>query len=77
MDDQRARFIIADHLAVRAAQVVEDAQFVTLGADSLDMISLTMRFEEEFNVRIPEDSVENCRTVGDCLALLRSCRVTA
>lgn len=71
MDDQRARSAIADHLAVPAASVTDEADFVALGADSLDMVSLTMRLEEEFNTHIPDDDIEDCRTVGDALALLR------
>lgn len=71
MDDQRARTVIADHLAVPASSVTDDADFIALGADSLDMVSLTMRLEEEFNTHIPDDGVEDCRTVSHALALLR------
>jgi acyl carrier protein len=72
LDDQRARAVIADHLAVPASSVTDDAGFVALGADSLDMVSLTMRLEEEFNTHIPDDGIEDCRTVGDALELLRT-----
>jgi acyl carrier protein len=71
MDDFRARAAIADHLAIPASSVTDDADFVSLGADSLDMVSLTMRLEEEFNTHIPDDDVEDCTTVGAALALLR------
>ncbi|MEO6359639.1 MAG: acyl carrier protein [Sphingomicrobium sp.] len=77
MDDQRARAIIADHFHLPLVHIRDDAEFVHLGADSLDMVSLTMRFEEEFNTHIPEDAVEDCRTVGDALAVLRSCLLPA
>ena len=72
MGEQRARFVIADHFAVPATSITDEADFVTLGADSLDMVSLTMRLEEEFNTHIPDDGVEDCRTVGDALAMLRA-----
>ncbi|MFL6735270.1 MAG: acyl carrier protein [Sphingomicrobium sp.] len=71
MDDQRIRSIIADHLGISASAVTDDADFVALGADSLDMVSLTMRFEEEFDIHIPEDGIEDCRTVSEALAMLR------
>jgi acyl carrier protein len=71
MDDQRARAAIADHLGVPAESITDDAGFVALGADSLDMVSLTMRLEEEFNTHIPDDDIEDCWTVGDALTLLR------
>ena len=73
MDDQRVRLVIADHLGIDTAAVSDDANFVALGADSLDMVSLTMRLEEEFNIHIPDDRVEDCTTVADALAMLRSC----
>ena len=71
MDEQRAKSIIADHFACPASSITDDADFVALGADSLDMVSLTMRLEEEFNTHIPDDTIEDCRTVGQALALLR------
>ena len=71
MDISRAHLIIADHLAVPAASITDEAEFVALGADSLDMVSLTLALEEEFNTHIPDDTIEDCRTVGDALALLR------
>ena len=72
MDDQRARLVIADHLAVPSSSVSDDADFLALGADSLDMVSLTMRLEEEFNTHIPEDGVEDCQTVGEALAMIKA-----
>jgi acyl carrier protein len=71
MDDERARGVIADHFGVPASAVTETADFLALGADSLDMVSLTMRLEEEFNIHIEDDHVEDCRTVADALSLVR------
>lgn len=71
MDDHRARSIIADHFHIPLERVRDQAEFVALGADSLDMVSLTMLFEEEFDIHIPEDAAENCATVGDALAMLK------
>ena len=36
-----------------------------LGADSLDVVDLVMSLEEEFDVEIPDEEVENIKTVGD------------
>ena len=72
MDDQRIRSVIADHLGIDTAAVTDDADFVALGADSLDMVSLTMRLEEELNIHIPEDAAETCPTVADALKMLRN-----
>ena len=42
------------------ASIVDD-----LGADSLDLVDLVMSLEEEFDVEIPDEQVENIKTVGD------------
>ena len=38
-----------------------------LGADSLDLVELIMRFEEEFGVEIPDEDTEKIVTVGDAI----------
>jgi acyl carrier protein len=68
---EAARTLIAEHLAVSLESVADDAIFaVDLGADSLDMVELAMRFEDELNIVIDDDESEICVTVGDALALL-------
>jgi len=69
MDDS-ARRLIAEHLGVTPSRVVDEAAFRDLGADSLDLVSLTMAFEEAFDLHIPDDQAEGCATVADALALL-------
>lgn len=71
MDLASARLLIADHLAVDVDAVRDDASFVTdLGADSLDMIELAMRFEEALNISIDDHESESCATVRDALDLI-------
>ena len=47
------------------AKIVED-----LGADSLDVVELLSRLEDEYGVVIPDDDVENLKTVADVAAEL-------
>lgn len=35
-----------------------------LGADSLDVVDLVMSIEDEFGVEVPDEEVENIKTVG-------------
>ena len=71
MDVARARAVIADHLAVSVAQVVDEADFFRdLQADSLDIVTLTMALEHEFDVHISDDEAERCGCVRDALTLL-------
>jgi len=71
--DQRLAFsVIADHFGVSVEQVTEQSLFTRdLGADSLDLIELSMRLEQEFGVQIGDDESEACPDVGSALQLLR------
>ncbi|MCI4660978.1 MAG: acyl carrier protein [Neomegalonema sp.] len=67
----RVKKIVAEHLGVEEAKVVESASFIDdLGADSLDTVELTMSFEEEFGVEIPDDAAEQIQTVGDAVKFI-------
>ena len=70
---EAAKTLIAEHFAVDRDLVADDATFAAdLGADSLDMVELAMRFEEELDIVIGDDESEACMTVADALALLAS-----
>ncbi len=49
--------IIVKSLHVDAARVTEDAYLSDLGAESLDLIEITMGIEEAFDIWIPEKSI--------------------
>jgi acyl carrier protein len=68
---EKARQLIAEHLDVPQPKIVEGASFRELGADSLDLVSLTMAFEEAFDLHIPDDQAESCETVADAFDLLK------
>lgn len=68
---ERIKEIIADKLMLDPEEVTEEASFVDdLGADSLDIVELIMEFEDEFGIEIPEEDVENIRTVGEAIAYI-------
>ena len=61
--------IIVDELGVDEAEVTENARFIEdLGADSLDFVELVMRFEEEFDIEIPDEDAEKIQGVRDAYA---------
>ncbi|MCM1334040.1 MAG: acyl carrier protein [Bacteroides sp.] len=63
---EKVKSIIVDQLDVDEAKVTMGANIQDdLGADSLDIVDLVMSFEEEFDLEIPDDQVENIKTVGD------------
>ena len=63
--------IIADQLDVEEEKVTTEAAIADdLGADSLDVVDLVMSLEEEFNIEIPDEEVENIKTVGDIVKFI-------
>ncbi len=36
-----------------------------LGADSLDVVELLMSIEDEFSIEVPDEEIENIKTIGD------------
>ena len=64
---EKVKNLIADQLDVADKDSITEASSITddLGADSLDVVDLVMALEDEFSVEIPEDEVENIKTVGD------------
>ena len=64
----KVKEIVADELSVDTGIVTPQARFVEdLGADSLDVVELVMRFEEEFEIEIPDEDAEKIATVGDAV----------
>ena len=58
--------ILCDQLDLEEEQVNEDSEVIDdLGADSLDIVDLVMTLEEEFDTEIPDEDIENLKTVGD------------
>jgi len=63
--EQRIKNIIVTQLGIKSEEIEAETLFVTdLGADSLDLIELTMAVEEEFNIEIPDEDSEKITTVG-------------
>lgn len=63
---EKVREIVVDQLDVDADKVTMSASISEdLGADSLDIVDLVMSLEEEFDMEIPDEVVENIKTIGD------------
>ena len=63
---EKVREILVDQLDVDEDAVAMQASIQNdLGADSLDIVDLVMSLEEEFDCEIPDEEIENIKTVGD------------
>ena len=63
---ERIREIICDQLDLEEDKVTMDFDIMEdFEADSLDVVDLVMSIEDEFGLEVPDDQIENFRTVGD------------
>jgi acyl carrier protein len=63
---EKLKDIIAEQLSVEADEVTMDSNIQDdLGADSLDVVDLITTIEDEFDISIPDEAVEEIKTVGD------------
>ena len=68
---EKVRAILAKQLRVDAAIVALDAQIKKdLGADSLDILQLLMRLEDQYGITIPDKALATFNTVGDVVTYL-------
>ena len=64
--EQKIRVLVAEQLGVEIAEIKPDASILDdLGADSLDVVEMVMALEEHFDIEIPDEDVEELRTVSD------------
>ena len=63
------RRIIRDRLGVVDAAINPESLFIEdLDADSLDLLELTLCFEEAFDIDMEDEDVRTIRTVQDAIA---------
>jgi len=65
-ETRKVQDILMQQLQINRAQIVPEARIMAdLGADSLDMVEIAMKSEEEFNLTLPDDEAEKIVTVDD------------
>ncbi|HWS42531.1 MAG TPA: acyl carrier protein [Pseudoflavonifractor sp.] len=66
--------LLAEQFSVDAVNITMDTSFENdLGADSLDLVELSMALEEEFGVEeMSEEDAAGIRTVGDLVRYLQA-----
>ena len=73
-DDYFSSFIdqlIAEQMSVDEDGITMDTDIMKdLGADSIDVMELLMTLEEELSINVPDDMIQNLKTVGDIVAFI-------
>ena len=65
--------LISDATKVDLTKITKDTSFVDdLNLDSLDIVELMMKMEDEFGVEIPEEDAEALKKVSDIVTYLEA-----
>ncbi len=69
--EDRVRGIVVELLGVDPERVTPSARFrEDLEADSLDLVELIMKFEEEFGGEISDEDAQKITSVGDAVTYI-------
>ena len=67
----KVRSIIASKLGIDESEITPEKSLVNdLGADSLDVVELSMELEREFNLKFEDSDTEKIQTVADLFKLI-------
>ena len=70
---EKIRQSLASQLEMDPEKISRDTDIMNdLGADSLDLVELIMVLEEEYEIRVTDDSVYEHRTVGEIADYIES-----
>jgi acyl carrier protein len=71
--DKKVKEIVAEQLGKDVNEITTGASFIDdLGADSLDIVELVMKMEEEFGIEIPDEEAEKIKTVNDVVEYIKT-----
>lgn len=60
--------IVSEQTGIDKSELTREMSFVDdLNADSLDTTELVMKFEDEFEMSIPDEEAEKIRTIGQAI----------
>lgn len=63
---EKVKSILSEQFDAEEDSITADTNIADdLGADSLDVVDLLMSIEDEFEIEIPDEEVENLKTVGE------------
>ncbi len=68
---ERVRKVFAENLSIAEDKVTPESRLrEDLDADSLDLVEAVLALEEEFGLTIPEEEMEDVKTVGEAIDLV-------
>ncbi len=70
---EKIRHILSEQLDIAEDDITMESNIAEdLGADSMDVVDLIMSIEDEFEIEVPDESVESIKTVGDVVNFIEN-----
>ncbi|MDO4830246.1 MAG: acyl carrier protein [Clostridia bacterium] len=70
---EKVKAILAEQFDVDEDKITAETDLQEdLGADSLDVVDLLMSIEDEFEVEVPDEEIENIKTVGALVSYIEA-----
>jgi acyl carrier protein len=70
---EKIKNLLAEQLDADENDMTMDTDIAKdLGADSLDVVELLMAIEDEFDIEVPDEEIENIKTIGDLVEYIQS-----
>ena len=68
---EKIRSVVARHLELDPEKLLPETTFAEIEADSLDVVEIVMALEEEFDIEIPDERIENVKSLQEIVDFIR------
>lgn len=70
---EKVKAILSEQFDVEEDSITPDTSIADdLGADSLDVVDLLMSIEDEFEIEVPDEEIDNIKTVGELVKYIEN-----
>ena len=66
--------IVVDKLGIEKQRITKDSTLSDLGADSLDLVEIVMKLEEQFGIEINDEDAEKMNNVAQVVEYIQQRR---
>ncbi len=71
---EKVRDLVAEQLGISKESITKESNIIEdLGADSLDVIEMLMTLEDEYGITIPDEKINQVKTISQIVALIEEC----
>lgn len=70
--DEKVIEIMANYLGLKEEEITSDMDLMyDLNINSYDIMSIIGKFEDEFDIEVPDEDIRNFRTVADVINYIK------